>query len=140
MCDRDLVFVEAMQAGCAPEKEKGNLLPGRSMEDGAPPRQDAPPRCDERRRPADIWFPRGVGERAGRRTAVDFAITSGMRADRIGRAKDGGQAIADDYAITKSIFSTPSKYAILPASRSPPWSWRHMVVAGELRPGNHSDS
>ena len=33
--------------------------------------------------------------------AVDFAITSGLRADRVERAQEGAQAIADDYAATK---------------------------------------
>ena len=101
---RDLIHAEAKDAGCAPEKEKGHLLPGRSVEDGAPSRHDAPPRSDERRRPADIWFPRGVGERVARPAAVDFAVTSGLRADRVGRAQEGGKAIADDYAITKRAF------------------------------------
>ena len=101
---RDLVHVEASAAGCAPEKEKGHLLPGRSLEDGAPSRQDAPQGGDERRRPADIWFPRGVGERSARPAAVDFAVTSGLRADRVARALDGGEAVADDYAAEKSAF------------------------------------
>ena len=98
---RNLVFQEARDAGCAPEQEKGNLLPGRSLEDGAPPRQDAPPNSDEQRRPADIWLPRGVGERVAGPAALDFAIASGLRADRVERAKEGGQAIADDYAAVK---------------------------------------
>ena len=98
---RDLVYQEARDAGCAPEKEKGHLLPGRSLEDGAPPRHDAPPNSEERRRPADIWLPRGVGERVAGPAALDFAITSGLRADRVERAKEVGQAIADDYAAVK---------------------------------------
>ena len=65
------------------------------------PRQGAPTNGDERRRPADIWFPRGVGERVARPTAIDFAVTSGLRADRVARAREGGEAIADDYAATK---------------------------------------
>ena len=66
---RDLIFSEAACAGCAPEKEKQGLLPGRSLDDGAPSRSDTRPGADERRRPADVWLPRGTGDRSGRPAA-----------------------------------------------------------------------
>ena len=98
---RDLVCAEAALGGFSPEKEKGSLLPGRSLDDGAPSRSAAGPGSDEHRRPADVWLPRGSGDRSGRPAAIDFAISSGLRTDKITRAQDGGQAIADDYALCK---------------------------------------
>ena len=54
-----------------PEREKQGLLPSRPQEDGIRG-------CDGERRPADVFLPRGPDNRPA---ALDFAITSGLRAD-----------------------------------------------------------
>ena len=67
---RNIVFAESMAGGLRPEKEKGGLLPDRPGTDGLP--------SGLGRRPADLWLPRGM---SGQGEALDFAVTSGMRAD-----------------------------------------------------------
>jgi hypothetical protein len=70
---RNLVFEEALRGGMVVEKEKAGLLPGRPSDDGLRTEGEA-------RRPADIWWKDG---KKGRSEAWDFAVTSGMKADRL---------------------------------------------------------
>ena len=69
-CLRNIGCEDARAAGLQPEREKQGLLPARPREDGirASPGD---------RRPADVWLPRGPRNRP---TALDFAVTSGLRA------------------------------------------------------------
>ena len=63
-----------------PEVEKRGLLPPRPITDGVNSSND--------RRPADIFLPRGSRLAKHMPEAVDFAVSSGMRRDRI-RKQDG---------------------------------------------------
>ena len=82
---RDIVYEEAIGAGVAAEREKAGLLPARPVEDGVG-------FTDCHRRPADAWLPRSPGTT---NEALDFACTSGMRADFMDRsAADGGCVFA----------------------------------------------
>jgi len=99
---RDLVHREAVEAGLGAEKEKPGLLPPRPLEDGitGPPAGNQGVRSS--RRPADIWLPRGLGHSANKPAAVDFGVTSGMKADKVARAAEGrGEGIPADYSRTK---------------------------------------
>ena len=69
---RDVIFAELQVAWARPEREKTGLLPGRPGEEGRQSSASA-------RRPADIWVRRGTH---GDAEALDFAVTSGLRADR----------------------------------------------------------
>ena len=57
---RDLIGRVAAEAGMNPELEKANLLPGRCGEDGAPMVASREAGSNARRRPADVYAPRGV--------------------------------------------------------------------------------
>ena len=88
---RNVVFGEAVNAGLRPEREKAGLLPGRPGGDGLPvPRGD--------RRPAGVWNPRGL---QGRAEALDFAVTSGLRADRYRQASENPTAVLAEYEAFK---------------------------------------
>lgn len=80
---RDLTFEDTMNADMAPEREKLGLLPSRPSSDDV---HTTIHNAD--RRPADIWLPRGAGRTKGRPEALDFAVTSGLRADNIGKYVD----------------------------------------------------
>ena len=83
---RDVVFQAALEAGVRPQREKSGLLPGRPAEDGLAP-------SASNRRPADIWLPRSS---LGGAEALDFAVTSGLRADRYRQvAVDAGVVFAE---------------------------------------------
>ena len=82
---------EARAAGLDVEKEKANLLPERPDQDGIP--------TVSGRRPADVFWkdgePVGGGSRC-RGIAWDFAVTSGMRADRLrGQGEDVGRVFRE---------------------------------------------
>ena len=62
------------------------MLPPRPESDDLP--------SGEGRRPADVWFPRGVD---GNSEAWDFAVTSGMRADLVRTAGDNPDEIFVQY-------------------------------------------
>ena len=89
---RNLVHTEAFEAGVRPEKEKAGLLPPAASDDSAP----ADPRSS--RRPADVWIPRGA---SGRGEALDFAVTSGLRSDRLQQVIQSTAQVFERYEETK---------------------------------------
>ena len=96
---RDILACESRGAGLDPEPEKPGLLPGRPGEDGAP---DAAPADragghDDRRRPADIWFPRGCKEGARSPEAMDFAVTSGLQTKYLDAARRDPNEVFQAY-------------------------------------------
>ena len=91
---RDVVYEEAVRAGTAAEKEKAGLLPARPAEDGVG-------QAECHRRPADVWLPRAAGT-AGE--ALDFACTSGMRADFLARSAIDAGSIFPAYEHLKRTF------------------------------------
>ena len=97
------VFQGRVSGRVGGSKGKGRVVPGRALEDGAPPRGSSTG-GDDRRRPADVWFPKGVGDRSGQAGAVDFAVTSGLRRDNLRRAAEGGGGVGDDYGVHKGAF------------------------------------
>ena len=104
---RNIVFEEGVRAGLAPEREKQGLLPGQPSSDGVrspPTREGLASR--QRRRPADVFFPRGA---SGMRTALDFACTSGMRADNLREAANDPGSIVVAYEQTKRDFKPPGE-------------------------------
>ena len=92
---RDLTVAEAVCARSSPEKEKQGLLPGRPLDDGAPCRQQ---QGESQRRPADVYLPRGLGEAKRAPAALDWAITSGLRADKVQQVVEGTSDILEEYA------------------------------------------
>jgi len=84
---RNLVYKDAVDAGMRPEREKAGLLPARPAEDGIKAGGD-------QRRPADVWLPRGP---VGRPEALDFACTSGVRADVVAQTADTPNTVFDKY-------------------------------------------
>ena len=104
---RDLTVAEAVCARSSPEKEKQGLLPGRPLDDGAPSRQQQE---DGQRRPADVYLPRGVGGAKRAPAALDWAITSGLRADKVHQIAEGTSDILAEYADFKRTYKdTESK-------------------------------
>jgi hypothetical protein len=89
---RNTFWEDSRMAGMDTEREKANLLPARPSDDGA--------RLKPGRRPADVFWSGGepVGGALGiRGVAWDFAITSGMRSDRIRNQGENVTAIYDMY-------------------------------------------
>ena len=100
---RDLLCTEADCARCSPEREKAGLLPGRPVDDGAPA-TDPEVHEDRRRRPADVYLPRGTGGVRRQPAALDWAVTSGLRADRVEQVASGSADILAEYADFKDSF------------------------------------
>ncbi len=90
---RNEVHKEAMRAGMMPEKEKPGLLPRRPESDGISTAVD-----HERRRPADVWLPRGTPNGG---QALDFACTSGLRADIMETTEMQAPAVFAEYETHK---------------------------------------
>ncbi len=86
---RNLVYAQALKAGLRPEREKAGLLPQRPEPDGLATSVDS-----SRRRPADVWLPRGPSNGG---EAWDFACTSGLRADRLETVAMQAPAVFADY-------------------------------------------
>ena len=84
---RNRFHEDASTAGMSPEKEKAGLLPARPLEDGIKVE-------GQERRPADVWLPRGPG---GRGEALDFACSSGMRADILAQVVDNPNIVFERY-------------------------------------------
>ena len=112
---RDIVHEEAARGGLSPEKEKQEgLLPARPLEDGLRVQDGSGTGVTlldngtdpSRRRPADVFLPRGM---RGARTALDFACTSGLRADRLRQAADNPESIVLAYEQAKRDFTPPGE-------------------------------
>ena len=99
---RNICFEEAKAASLRPEREKAGLLPDRPPADDTP--AQLPPshvRRHQGRRPADVWLPRG---QHGRAEALDFAVTSAMRADVIPEAASSPELVFERYNRLKREF------------------------------------
>jgi hypothetical protein len=83
---RNIMWEESRLAGMDTQKEKANLLPDRPALDGV--------KGASGRRPADVWWKGGEG---GKGVAWDFAVTSGMRADRLKDLGKDPAKIFSDY-------------------------------------------
>ena len=102
---RNTLFSDAAHGGLNPEKEKAGLLCGHPPEDGLTCSSSRPGDAEEadgpargRRRPADIYLPRGPG---GRPAAIDFACTSGLRSDTVRSAADAPERVTESYEAFK---------------------------------------
>jgi hypothetical protein len=86
---RNAFFTWSLEAGIVAEKEKPGLLPARPGEEAL---------CGERlcsgKRPADVWLNPGPD---GNPCAVDFAVSSGLRADCVRTAVEDTPAIWGMY-------------------------------------------
>lgn len=85
-----------------PEVEKPGLLRPRPLIGASPEGGGDPgPRGSEARRPADVYIPRlGINGP----TALDFAVTSGLRTSMIARSTADPSAAVNAYAETKRAF------------------------------------
>ena len=80
---RNIFWEESRTAGLMTEREKANLLPDRPSEDGI---RAATGKATQGRRPADVYWKGGVpisGDVGGKGVAWDFAVTSGLRTDKL---------------------------------------------------------
>ena len=98
-CLRNVVYEEAVAGGMSPTKEKAGLLPSRPPQDGVHTETTRSNRA--RRRPADVYLPRGPGNKPA---ALDFACTSGLRFDRLRAAIDEPDGVCADYEDMKRNF------------------------------------
>ena len=107
---RNVVCADATQGNMNPEREKQGLLPRRPGDDGVhggeghlDDAEGDQTQEDHRqgRRPADVFLPRGVG---GLPVALDFACTSGLRADRLRLATENPELVVESYEAFKSDF------------------------------------
>ena len=98
-CLRNVVYEEALMGGMSPTKEKAGLLPIRPPQDGT--HAEPSNRNRARRRPADVYLPRGPGNKPA---ALDFACTSGLRFDRLRSAIDDPNRVCVDYEDFKRNF------------------------------------
>lgn len=97
---RNAFHQEAACGGMQPVKEKAGLLPQRPGEDGITTQGG-------NRRPADVWLPRGLG---GRGRALDFACTSGMRADRLWQSRVTPSHMFDTYEEFKREYQNTEQH------------------------------
>ena len=88
---RNVTYRSCREAGTNAELEKAGLLPPRPSGEEVTTAHRADPRG---RRPADIWIPRAID---GRGAAVDFAVTSGLRADRLAGASADPSSVLAAY-------------------------------------------
>ena len=77
-------------------KEKAGLLPPRPDTEGIKEKSDA-----RGRRPADVWLPRWCGNGA---VALDFAVTSGLRADNLHESAIDHNSAVTSYEASKRAF------------------------------------
>ena len=84
----NIVHDVALTAGLRPEKEKAGLLPPRPDCDGIQVTNGT------NRRPADVFLPLSP---QGMPEALDFACSSGLRAEVAQRAVDNPQVVFDEY-------------------------------------------
>jgi hypothetical protein len=86
---RNAFFTWSLEAGIVAEKEKPGLLPARPGEEAL-----SGERMCSGKRPADVWLNPGPD---GNPCAVDFAVTSGLRADCVRTAVEDTPAIWGMY-------------------------------------------
>ena len=87
---RGVFHEDAQEAGLRSEREKAGLLPPRPEEESL----RAEKTSNNGRRPADVWIASWKG---GRPAAIDFAVTSGLRADRISTAESDPASVWGSY-------------------------------------------
>ena len=97
---RNVTHEEANEVALNPEREKAGLLPVRPASDGIATSGGA-------RRPADIWFPRGV---QGDPEALDFAVTSGLRGDLLHQVIDQPETVFERYERFKKGFKQTEQH------------------------------
>ena len=68
------------------------------------PSADLESQDDRRRRPADVYLPRGVGGARRQPAALDWAVTSGLRADQVEHVASGSADILAGYADFKMAY------------------------------------
>jgi hypothetical protein len=90
---RDVTFDFAVNAGVRAEKEKAGLLPPRPGTDDLASQMPT-----SGRRPADIWLPTWPD---GKPAAVDFAVSSGLRADLLSAAAHDASSVCVQYEDVK---------------------------------------
>ena len=106
---RDGFHEDAASAGMRPEREKQGLLPGRPVEDGVSQGgscDEEQARARQRRRPADVYVPSAL---RGRPTALDFACTSGLRADTTHGAIADPEGVLTAYEQFKRSYKAPGE-------------------------------
>ncbi len=106
---RDLIAHEAAKGGLNPEKEKMGLLPPRPEGDGVGSGDHQQDDKGESRRPANVRLPRGAGSSGGKPEAFDFAVTSGLRRDRLTRTLHNVEVICKDYVQVKKNYKDTDK-------------------------------
>ena len=85
----------------SPEREKANLLPARPPGDVWDADVTNQQQARRRRRPADVYLPRGVN---GSPVALDFAATSGMQSGLLRQAADEPSTVIVAYEEKKRDF------------------------------------
>ena len=95
---RNVTYHSCREAGTNAELEKAGLLPPRPTDEDVTPAYRSGQRG---RRPADIWIPRADD---GRGAAIDFAVTSGLRADRLNAAATDPSSISAAYEVYKRSY------------------------------------
>ena len=103
---RNAVFHHCNSIGLNPELERPGLLQQRPLL-GAAQENGIGRDTDGSRRPADVYLPKW---RRGTPAALDFAVTSGLRADMINRSAEDGSAASKSYEDYKCYYmDTKSK-------------------------------
>ena len=95
---RNVTYRACQDAGINAELEKAGLLPPRPNGEEVTSAFRSNVRA---RRPADIWIPNGFDGQGG---AVDFAVTSGLRADRLAAAASDPASIGASYEYYKRTY------------------------------------
>ena len=98
---RNVTHKCAQEANMSPEREKANLLPARPPGDLWNPEASSGTSDRRRRRPADIFLPRGTH---GSPMALDFAATSGMQSSVLRQSADDPTTVVVSYEQRKKDF------------------------------------
>ena len=98
---RNVTHICAQEANMCPEREKANLLPARPPDDVWDVEASNGLSDRRRRRPADIYLPRGI---TGSPMALDFAATSGMQSRLLRQSADDSSSAIVAYEQRKRDF------------------------------------
>ena len=100
---RNCIFFRCAAGGLNPERERPGLLPARPEEERQVPAENRNEATADSslRRPADVYIPRW---RSGVPAALDFAVTSALRSDRVSISSSSGSAAVRQYAEYKCAF------------------------------------